>query len=35
MFIDHEYIERILDEAKSATKEDIQNILEKAKKRNK
>lgn len=34
MFIDHEYIERILDEAKSATKEDIQNILEKAKKRN-
>lgn len=34
MFIDHEYIERILEEAKSATKDDIQNILEKAKKRN-
>lgn len=33
MFIDHEYIERILEEAKSATKEDIQNVLERAKER--
>jgi len=33
MFIDHEYIERILEEAKNATREDILNVLEKAKKR--
>lgn len=33
MFIDHEYIERILEEAKGATREDIKAILEKAKKR--
>lgn len=33
MFIDHEYIERILEEAKSATKEEIREVLEKAKKR--
>ena len=31
MFIDHEYIERILEEAKNATREDILNVLEKAK----
>lgn len=31
MFIDHEYIERILNEAKYASKEDIQKVLEKAK----
>lgn len=34
MFIDQQYIERILEDAKSATKDDIQNILEKAKERN-
>ena len=33
MFIDHEYIERILDNAKGASKEDIKEVLEKAKKR--
>lgn len=33
MFIDHEYIERILEEAKGATREDIKAVLEKAKKR--
>lgn len=33
MFIDHEYIERILEEAKGATREDIKRVLEKAKKR--
>ena len=33
MFIDHEYIERILEEAKGATREDIKVVLEKAKKR--
>ncbi|MGG7212421.1 [FeFe] hydrogenase H-cluster radical SAM maturase HydG [Clostridium nigeriense] len=33
MFIDHEYIERILEEAKGATSEDIKVVLEKAKKR--
>lgn len=31
MFIDHEYIEGILKEAKAATKEDIQKVLNKAK----
>ncbi|PRR76591.1 2-iminoacetate synthase [Clostridium thermopalmarium DSM 5974] len=31
MFIDQEYIENLLDEAKSATKEDIQKVLDKAK----
>ncbi|MGG7143511.1 [FeFe] hydrogenase H-cluster radical SAM maturase HydG [Clostridium nigeriense] len=33
MFIDHKYIERILEEAKGATSEDIKGVLEKAKKR--
>ena len=33
MFINHEYIERILEEAKKATREDIKAVLEKAKKR--
>lgn len=33
MFIDHEYIERILEEAKGATRGDIKAVLEKAKKR--
>lgn len=33
MFIDHEYIERILEEAKGATREEIKVVLEKAKKR--
>lgn len=33
MFIDHEYIERILEEAKGATREDIKEVLDKAKKR--
>ncbi|MBE6052667.1 MAG: [FeFe] hydrogenase H-cluster radical SAM maturase HydG [Clostridium sartagoforme] len=33
MFIDHEYIERILEEAKGASREDIKAVLEKAKKR--
>lgn len=33
MFIDHEYIERILEEAKGATSQDIKAVLEKAKKR--
>lgn len=33
MFIDHEYIERILENAKGATREDIKAVLEKAKKR--
>ena len=33
MFIDHEYIERILEEAKGATREDIKTVLDKAKKR--
>lgn len=33
MFIDHNYIERILEEAKGATREDIKAVLEKAKKR--
>ena len=33
MFIDHEYIEKILEEAKGATREDIKLVLEKAKKR--
>ncbi|WP_315117361.1 [FeFe] hydrogenase H-cluster radical SAM maturase HydG [uncultured Clostridium sp.] len=31
MFIDHEYIENLLEEGKKATKEDIQNVLDKAK----
>lgn len=33
MFIDHEYIERILEEAKGAKGEDIKAVLEKAKRR--
>ncbi|MCF0148023.1 MAG: [FeFe] hydrogenase H-cluster radical SAM maturase HydG [Clostridium sp.] len=33
MFINHDYIERILEEAKGATREDIKSVLEKAKKR--
>lgn len=33
MFIDHEYIERILEEAKKARREDILAVLERAKKR--
>lgn len=33
MFIDHEYIEKILEEAKGASREDIKSVLEKAKKR--
>lgn len=33
MFIDHEYIERILEEAKNASRKDILNVLERAKKR--
>ncbi|MBD7916164.1 [FeFe] hydrogenase H-cluster radical SAM maturase HydG [Clostridium sp. Sa3CUN1] len=33
MFINHEYIEKILEDAKNATREDIKNVLEKAKKR--
>lgn len=33
MFIDHEYIEKILEEAKKATKEEINAVLERAKKR--
>ena len=33
MFIDHEYIERILEEAKGAKGEDIKVVLEKAKRR--
>ena len=33
MFINHEYIEKILEEAKGAKREDIRNVLEKAKKR--
>jgi 2-iminoacetate synthase len=33
MFIDHEYIERILEEAKGARREEIQAVLERAKKR--
>lgn len=33
MFINHEYIERILEEAKGATREEIKVVLEKAKKR--
>lgn len=31
MFIDHEYIEKLLEEAKGASKEDIQEVLNKAK----
>lgn len=31
MFIDHEYIESLLEEGKKATKENIQNVLDKAK----
>lgn len=31
MFIDHNYIENLLDNAKKATKEDIENVLNKAK----
>jgi 2-iminoacetate synthase len=31
MFIDQEYIENLLDEAKSATREDIQEVLNRAK----
>ncbi|WP_102401736.1 [FeFe] hydrogenase H-cluster radical SAM maturase HydG [Haloimpatiens massiliensis] len=34
MFINQEHIENLLREAKNATKEDIQNVLEKAEKRN-
>ncbi|MBU5485941.1 [FeFe] hydrogenase H-cluster radical SAM maturase HydG [Clostridium sp. MSJ-11] len=30
MFIDHEYIENLLEEGKKATKEDIQSVLDKA-----
>ena len=30
MFIDHEYIEKILEEAKGATREDIKLVLEKS-----
>ena len=33
MFINHEYIERILEEAKNAKREDILSVLERAKKR--
>ncbi|MFD3158542.1 [FeFe] hydrogenase H-cluster radical SAM maturase HydG [Haloimpatiens sp. FM7330] len=33
MFINHEYIENLLEEAKRATKKDIQEVLEKAKKK--
>ncbi|MDV4149476.1 [FeFe] hydrogenase H-cluster radical SAM maturase HydG [Clostridium sp. AL.422] len=33
MFINHEYIERVLEEAKGASREDIKAVLEKAKKR--
>lgn len=33
MFIDHEYIEKILEEAKNATKEEINAVLERANKR--
>lgn len=33
MFINHEYIEKILEEAKGAKREDIKNVLAKAKKR--
>lgn len=33
MFIDHEYIEKILEEAKNATKGEINAVLERAKKR--
>ena len=33
MFIDHEYIERVLEEAKGAKGEDIKAVLEKAKRR--
>lgn len=31
MFIDHQYIERLLEEAKTASKEDIKKVLDKAK----
>lgn len=34
MFIDHKYIEDLLGKAKGASKEDVQKVLEKAKKRN-
>ncbi len=33
MFINHEYIEKVLEEAKGASREDIKAVLEKAKKR--
>lgn len=33
MFIDHEYIEKVLEEAKGAKREDILSVLERAKKR--
>lgn len=33
MFIDHEYIEKLLEEAKGASKEDIQEVLNKAEKK--
>ena len=33
MFINHEYIEKILEDAKGAKREDIRNVLNKAKKR--
>ena len=32
MFINHEYIEKILEDAKGAKREDIRNVLNKAKK---
>lgn len=32
MFINHEYIEELLEEAKNASKEDVQRVLDKAKK---
>jgi 2-iminoacetate synthase len=33
MFIDHNYIEELLEKAKSATKEDVQRVLDKSKER--
>ncbi len=33
MFIDHDYIEKILEEAKNVSKEEIQGVIDKAKKR--
>ena len=33
MFINKDYIERLLDESKNATKEQIQEVLEKAKRK--